>query len=346
MLDRGLEPILSLGHLAHLTGLSYRFLRGVASRDRDAYLDLVQRKRDGSSRPISSPEPPLMDVQRWILRSVLGNIDNHSASYAYVKGRSIQQCAQQHVGTKWLVKLDLHNFFGSIDESQVFHTFHRMGYPRLISFELARICTRLDSRAPRIRNQSKQYTQIPSYSDHLRGHLPQGAPTSGALANAAAFGLDTRLAAIANDNDCVYTRYSDDLTFSPVGDFDRKAASKLIARVETAIRLEHFDVHHKKTRVVPPGARHVVLGLMVQNDRVRLLPEFRRKLDVHIRGVDKHGLVEHAGHRGFRSIFSFINHVDGCLAFSSSIEPLFTTDARMRWNAALTKHGYPSEPGG
>ena len=45
-------------------------------------------------------------------------------------------------------------------------------------------------------------------------HLPQGAPTSPALANLAAFGLDRRLSALADSRGLAYSRYADDLALS------------------------------------------------------------------------------------------------------------------------------------
>jgi hypothetical protein len=35
-----------------------------------------------------------------------------------------------------------------------------------------------------------------------------------------------------------------------------------------------------KTRIVPPAARHVILGLLVDHDRVRLQPEYKRRIDI------------------------------------------------------------------
>jgi hypothetical protein len=239
--------------------------------------------------------------------------------------------------------MDLHDFFETIEEVRVYSVFHSLGYSPLVSLELARICTRFALFGYGQRIRSRSYPAIPSYATRAEGWLPQGAPTSGALANAATLVLDRKLTKVASQYGLTYTRYSDDLTFSAGVTFSRGRAASLINHVRNIIRDEHLVLHDKKTRVVPPGARHIVLGLMLGSDSVRLLPEFKRRIDVHIRGVDRFGLAQHAAHRGFRSIFSFINHVDGCLAFAQGIEPLYARQSRERWNAALARSGFPVE---
>jgi RNA-directed DNA polymerase len=260
---RWLLPILSLGHLAHLTGASYPYLREIVERKRDPYIDITRPKRDGRSRAISSPEPVLMSVQRWILHHVLPLIQTHPASFAYQKERSIVDCARMHLGARWLVKMDLHDFFSSVEETRVYHVFHGLGYSPLVSLELTRICTRLADPHPVQYIRSHHYPSIPTYAIDGAGWLPQGAPTSGALANVTTFRLDRKLSHIASHRGLVYTRYSDDLTFSAGTNFSRNQAANLIDHVRNVVRDEHFSLHDRKTRVVPPGARHVVLGLML-----------------------------------------------------------------------------------
>lgn len=310
-------------------------------RRRDPYIEILRPKASGGVRTISSPEPPLMAAQRWILHHALKTITLHPASYAYRAGRSMTQCASRHIGARWTVKLDLHNFFGTIDESRVFAVFTDLGYSPLVSFELARICTRLVDAHRLPRGRSDRYVVVPFYSAVARGHVPQGAPTSGAIANAVATPLDQRLSGLASTLNWTYTRYSDDLTFSSSGGRSRSDAVKLVNLVGDAVRAERFEVHVKKTRIVPPGARHVVLGLLLDGSRLRLLPEFKRRVEVHVWGTDHFGLVHHAEHRGFRSILSFVNHVDGCLAFALSVEPEWVAPVREKWEEALERSGMP-----
>jgi RNA-directed DNA polymerase len=120
---------LTLGELASRTGASSRYLREVISRRADPYDDITRPKKDGTTRPISSPEPVLMDVQRWLLKNVLRAAPAHHCSWAYQSGRSIVGCASEHIGARWLVKVDVHDFFGSIDEIRVYELFRRLQYP-------------------------------------------------------------------------------------------------------------------------------------------------------------------------------------------------------------------------
>jgi RNA-directed DNA polymerase len=334
---RGSDPILSLGHLAHLTGAPYLYLREIVQRRRDPYDDIARPKRTGGTRWLSAPEPVLMDVHRVILRRALKNLPLHPFSYAYRERRTIHQCAKQHLGARWMLKFDLHDFFGQVEERDVFRVFEECGYSPLVSLELARICTRAPISSSR--SNTGRYGPIPTYDVNVSGRLPQGAPTSGALSNAVATPLDHDLHAFATGAGFVYSRYSDDIVMSTSHDFNRTQAIPMIREVTRLVAAHRFRLHRKKTRLIPPGARHIVLGLLVDGDEVRLTPEFRRRVEVHIRGVREFGLVHHADHRGFRSLLSFISHVDGCLAFALSVEPAWADNQRVAWRAALRDEG-------
>lgn len=334
----GTYPIFSLGHLAHETGASYPYLREIVSRERDPYRSIAMPKRDGHSRPISAPEPILMSVQRWLLDHVLISLPMHEASYAYQRDKSIVDCASQHRGARWMVKMDLHDFFGTVQEESVYGVFRTLNYSKLVSFELARITTRAEG--VRLPYRSADRAQISSYAVLGQGVLPQGGPTSGALANAVARRLDRFLQRLAIERGLVYTRYSDDLVFSGSEAFRRGEAESLVKQVHGLIRKSGFSAHHSKTKIVPPGARKVVLGLLV-DDTVRLLPEQRRRIEVHLRGCELNGIARHAAHRRFDSVFGFIDHLDGLIAFALGVDPGRAIVWRGRLNQILESEGLP-----
>ncbi|MEU6972409.1 reverse transcriptase family protein [Kitasatospora aureofaciens] len=344
--NRGLAPVLTLNHLAHNSGVSYEFLRGIVTRDSDPYLSFeVSRKSSTRARTISSPKPALMHVQRWILKKILNRIPAHSSSFAYESGKSIVGCARKHLGASWIVKLDIHDFFESIDETRIYRVFTSAGYQPLPSLELARICTRYAGHSAHI-DRSKfssphgSYGVISSYSVPYLGYLPQGSPTSGALANHVALALDRRLFDVASELGLVYTRYADDMTFSSSGAFQRTSAEDLIGRVSREIRRCGFAPHQKKTKIIPPGARKIVLGLLVDGTEVRLSREFRIRIMNHIRGAEKFGLSGHRAHRGFTSIRGMVNHIHGLISYSRDVSPEWAADVAERWTLVLERDGW------
>jgi RNA-directed DNA polymerase len=342
LLAHGVAVVLTLGHLAWRSGAPYPYLRKVVERSIDPYHAFAIKRRAGKNpRLISSPSPLLMDVQRWILARILDHVTPHPASYAYRRGVSIRMCAEQHLGARWLIKMDLHNFFHTIDERQVFKVFADLGYAPLLALELARLCTRRASdgfpHPTRFQVGHHRHSVIPTYSADAIGFVPQGAPTSGAIANLAVRPLDEALAALASAHRLVYTRYADDIVFSSAGAFDRRAAASLMHKARHEIAACGFAAHDKKTRLTPPGARRIVLGLLVDGDKVRLPREMRSRIATHVHAAEKFGLREHQLSRGFTSVLGLARHVDGLLAFASDVDPAWTDDLRTRWRRTLLR---------
>ena len=71
---------------------------------------------------------------------------------------------------------------------------------------------------------------------------------------------DEALNQIAAAEGLVYTRYADDITFSHADRFDRRRAEEVIRLTGKILRSHGFMLHSRKTKVVPPGSRKIVLG--------------------------------------------------------------------------------------
>jgi RNA-directed DNA polymerase len=329
----GATPVFTLKHLAHMSGASYVYLREIVQRRQDPYMEFSRRRSNGQRmRLISAPNPPLMAVQRWINTNVAQHLPVHSDSVAYMPGDSVVEAARRHAGSIWLVKVDVRDFFHSIDECAVYKVLRRSGYNPLVSLEIARICTR--ARHGPFIPRHRRYT-VDSYYTQQLGVLPQGGPTSGSLANAVMHEADTRLSQLALTSGLVYTRYADDMTFSSSDPFDRRRAAAILREVRIELNRHGLRMHDRKTRVCPPGARRIVLGLNVNDAEVRLQARTRQRIDHHLRGVETFGLAHHSQHHGFDSVFGFVRHIDGLLAFASSVEPDWTRERRARWRTAL-----------
>lgn len=338
LLAKNAYPLLSLRHLAQVTDVNYLFLRDVVQRSTYPYRRFSLDKRTSGKRKIEAPVDELRVVQRWILDYCLSSTLVHPSSFAYAKERSIVECANRHIGARWMLKMDIRNFFGSILERSVFDTFRKQGYSSLVAFELARLCTSAPVQAVSGSKVTK-WDSIRTYAKDHQGYLPQGSPTSGALANASAMDLDVALTRLALENGFIYTRYSDDIVMSTPFECGRKMASHILTRAQVEIRRQRFTPHPKKAHVIPPGSRHVVLGLLLTDQKVSLLPEFRRKLDFHIHAVGRYGLSNQALRRNFQSPWSFSRHVEGLIAFAASVDPEWAEIRSRRWNEAQTHSG-------
>ncbi|MGB7769834.1 MAG: hypothetical protein WBN22_13400 [Verrucomicrobiia bacterium] len=125
---KGVPVIFTLGHLAAICDVPYKYLRDIVSRKFDPYKVFNIRKRSGGYRQITVPEAALMRVQRWIHENILAAARVSPISTAFSAGSGPVKNAEQHSGSRWLVKVDVKSFFESISERQVFRAFRALGY--------------------------------------------------------------------------------------------------------------------------------------------------------------------------------------------------------------------------
>ncbi|MGX1181553.1 RNA-directed DNA polymerase [Pseudomonas sp. IAP-CY TE4608] len=331
-MKHGCPPIFSLNHLSHLAGTTYTFLHQTVSRENEeeAYKIFRLRKPNVGHSPdrfryICAPCEDLLRVQRWINTHILSRVDPHEASYAYDNRHGVLDAATLHCESRWLIKLDLTDFFESILEPRVYELFKSLGYQPLVAFELARLCTRLRVRGnPDRRYKNKTPPEGLPYTGESRiGHLPQGAATSPRIANLVMRSLDERLQDYATEHDLDYSRYADDLVFSSKGQFDRPTASQHIKAINDRLAEAGFWLNKAKTKIVTPGTRKIVLGLLVDGKKPRLPKSYKKYVSDHLYYLAHPTInaMAHAERRGFQSLQGLINHVSGKIAYGFSIEP-------------------------
>ena len=208
----------------------------------------------------------------------------------------------------------------------------------MMAFELARLTTH----APRqsTRYQLAQWrakphpSPIDSYSRRRIGYLPQGAPSSPMLSNLVMRDVDAEIEGLAKSAGVRFTRYCDDLTFSTRAAFDRRRAIELVRAVSDVLRRTGLHVNPRKTRIVPPSGRKVVLGLLVDGASPRLLRTFRSSLRQHLYYLERVGPFEHAKSRGFDSVSGMYRHIRGLIDFANMIEPAYARKMQARFEAA------------
>jgi len=158
-----------------------------------------------------------------------------------------------------------------------------------------------------------------SYS---RPHLPQGAPTSPALANLCTYRVDCRLAGLAKSAGAEYTRYADDLAFSGSEALERRI-ERFSTHVAAILLEEGFAVNHRKTRIMRRGVRQHLAGL-VANQHVNVIRSDFDRLKATLTNCVRLG--PESQNRDARSHFRL--HLDGRVAFVEMVNP--ARGARLR----------------
>lgn len=327
----GLPALESSGVLADWFGLSASELewfadrKGLACKQRSAqirhYHYKILTKQSGSLRLIEAPKSRLKQMQRKILTEILNKVPAHDSVHGFVQGRSIKTFVSPHVGQSVVLRIDLRDFFPSFPAARIEAVFRTLGYPESIADFLAGICT---CATPRDVWSRSAFGEDPLHLWESRGeaqalyarrHLPQGSPTSPALANICTYRLDCRLAGLAKSVGSRYTRYADDLAFS--GDLGfQKTVNRFAIHVAAIVQEEGFRVHHRKTRIMRQGVRQHLAGLVanqranirrVDYDRLKATLTNCVRLGPHTQNRDSHPL--------------FREHLEGRVGFVEMINP-------------------------
>lgn len=273
-----------------LTGRSHDFREASSDRSHSPhYHPLLKPKRSGGLRLIEIPKPELMQVQKRLLVGVLNAVPAHECAHGFVKGRSVLSHANEHARNAVVIAYDLRDFFNSVGVARVHALWRTLGYAEGVADALAMLVTTRTPSAVRERLIEAGGIDFLQAKRLAARHLPQGAPTSPALANLCAFGLDLRLDGLAWRFGARYSRYADDIVFSGSRELARQSRA-LQAWVEAVARAEGFELHPRKTRRMPAHRRQQVTGIVV-NERPNLTREAydRLRAQLHalaVRGCD------------------------------------------------------------
>lgn len=214
-------------------------------------------KKGGGGRPINAPNDQLKSIQAELAKCLYECVEEieekephrKSLSHGFTKGRSIISNTIPHVSRRYVLNLDLENFFGEINFGRV-----RGFFLKDREFSLHPVVATF-------------LAQIACHDNQL----PQGSPSSPVISNLILRMLDVRLAAFAAFHSSHYTRYADDLTFSSNRKtfpqaiakraFFRKARWKLSKQLRKEVEKAGFEITDRKTRMQIRGSRQEVTGV-------------------------------------------------------------------------------------
>lgn len=297
--DKNFPVIFSVEHLSMLMGIqSGYFNHLIGEQKNDDYENIPYKiyrynyfklkKKKGGYREIMSPSKDLKFIQKWILVNILEKYQLKDSCTGFRKGVSIKDNAKPHENSEVILKVDLLKFFDTITEKKVFTVFADMGYKKNLAVSLAKITT--------AEHRPQYWRSISRVDLHKMGYnagnipcvLPQGAPTSPALANILASQMDYRFEKLSEKLGFKYSRYADDLTFSIKG--DQKLPS--LKMIKTIIEDEKFVINEKKIKYLNKGGKQYVTGLTTTNG-VNVSKKYRKEINAQIYYCRRFGVKDH-----------------------------------------------------
>lgn len=194
-----------------------------------------------------------------MLREYQQNV--HPAAHGFIKGKSTLTNAQQHTEKKYILHLDIKNFFDSISVEQVKVALLKLGSAEDVADFISGLTT-------------------------VDGALRQGLHTSPDLSNHCLREVDIALAGYATKNKFTYTRYGDDMTFS--GDHEPN-----VGELCTIIEVDGFMINNEKIKVQKRGSSQYVTGLTVFDSQPRIPRSFKKRLRLMTYYINKYGFESH-----------------------------------------------------
>lgn len=309
-------------------GMSAKELKKIWWFRERMYRQFELAKGKDKTRIINAPDERLKYLQRKIapLLDQLYRVRN--PVHGFVPGKSVKTNAQAHLRRRFVLNVDLKDFFPSITEKRVIGVLESLGIDSRVSAIIARICCH-------------------------KAHLPQGAPTSPVISNMICFRLDKELLAFAKGTRCIYTRYADDITFSshqpmtvlfegavpPSGHF---SPDRLVPILRNTFASNGFSINPDKAHYADGHSRRMVTGLKV-NEFVNVDRRYVRNIRAAIYSVEKLGAKAaqekfEKGHGGTSDLGA---HLQGKITWLKYIrgqsDPVFRGIA-VRFNAKFPKH--------
>ena len=302
-----LEDLKLISSWAGLLGTTEKNLKELAflKPDSQRYKHFAVPKSNGGLRIISEPIEPLKEIQRLLLNIFTRSYAPLESSHGFIAERSILTNAKSHVRKSWVFNADLEKFFPTIRMEKVESALSGIklkfllddpGKNGAMSYQDVQLSDEIISMLVNL----CCFRSLPESGDPETWYgLPQGAPTSPILSDMVARKMDEDILSFCADKGIEYTRYADDLSFSPLDPKDYQGYKNLISGnfkrkpepcrgLLEIIQAHGFRINGKKNKLFYGKSCKQVTGLSVNE-----FPNVPRKLIRSIRQDlylwEKHG---------------------------------------------------------
>ncbi|TXH57793.1 MAG: RNA-directed DNA polymerase [Desulfurellales bacterium] len=244
----GLPPIASSSTLATMLGVNRGLIWSLVNRPR-RYYRRFSIPKGKEERIIHAPRVALKIPQKWIGVQLSNYFRAPAHVFGFVPHRSHVDAARVHLGAKWVLSLDIENFFPSTPQELVEQALVNIGFGEAGANLIASLAC-------------------------FNGFLAQGSPCSPTLSNYCFSPWDESLALLAAREGVRISRYADDIVLSGHG----TPLDGLQEQIAATLANSPWRLSQRKISLSVAPARLKVHGLLVSGDRVRLTKGYRNKL--------------------------------------------------------------------
>ncbi len=230
------------------------------------------QKNNKSDRNIYIPNNKLKKIQKMISikleEDFINEINRMKYQNAYLKNKSIVTNAKVHVAKKYLIKLDIKDFFDSITFARIYGKMNKK-YDKETALKISQIsCYRKNGK-------------------HIA--LAQGSPSSPIISNLISQHIDIFIFKFLRDNvvnqeKVFYTRYSDDISISTNDYNNFKNLKNKITSENFLSEFKNktkFEINKDKTKVFSNGKK-LVTGIVI-NEKLNISKKYRNELRNYLR---------------------------------------------------------------
>ncbi|GAB2613377.1 reverse transcriptase family protein [Belliella aquatica] len=234
-------------------------------------------KKNGGNRTIHAPKRGLKSILTGLNLFFKQHYKTHPNVTGFAEGKSIVDNAKPHIGKKYVLNIDLKDFFHAFERKHV--KWAMMNAPFFIkeekeplAFFIASLCTH-----PIEINGETKFI------------LPQGSPCSPILTNLLCRRLDKQLKNLAQEYQAKYTRYADDITFS--SNHHKISEKDFYNKLEYVISNHNHQINTKKVRLQKEGYKQEVTGIIV-NEKPNLPKRYIKQLRMWLAYWEKYGYLK------------------------------------------------------
>ncbi len=252
-----LSQLRSVFDLAHVLKVPEHTLVLMGSKPRYRVYQIPKPK--GGMRLVEDPEKALKKVQSHLndFLQAAYYLIRPECAYGFTIAcpgdqlRNIKTNAERHLNCKYLLNIDLKDFFHQVKVAHLVRLFNTH-YPQFES-ELVSCLSNLLS---------------------YIGRLPMGAPTSPVLSNYAMLELDHALQNYCKSGGIVYTRYADDLSFSSTNMIQELD----FMSIDSMIKDYGFEPNPNKIKWYEPKDKKEITGLVLGEHGIELQDGYLQRL--------------------------------------------------------------------